>query len=222
MGADSMRPSETSVPDGWALLVGHPRDRVKPLTYDLRKSTAAIAALGDEGVQPDDAFALDWRRLGGRESFLVLVASGRLITVDPLTSQVAPASRQDAQRVSSEVAYAKALLEGPLMIEECAVLTQWLRESSDPLPRRLRSEFSARQVLPTGLAVADALIRNIDEVLILALSDRSGPLELTYDFSVGLSEDVGVIRNWRALGSDEMATFGREFAVAARLLSSSP
>ncbi len=212
-----MTASETSIPDGWALLVGQPRDRVKPLTYDLRTSAAAITALGDAGVQPNDAFALDWRRADADETFLVLAPSNRLLTVNPKMRRVAPASRQDAQRFSSEVAYATALLEGPLMIEESSVLTRWLRESSEPLPRRLRSEFVARQIAPAKLALADALIRNIDELLVLAWSDASGPLEFVYDFSVGLSEDAGVITTWRTLSSSEKASYGREFAVAASL-----
>jgi hypothetical protein len=209
---------KNKIPDGWALMVGPTRNRVKGLTYDLRMSDAAIAALRDAGIEPNDAFALDWRRVDGHESYLVLIVSGRLVRVDPATKRVVPAPQQDTQDATEDAAYVKALLEGPLMTEECDVLTQWLRASEDPLPRRLRREFVDRGVALTGVAVADALVRNIDEVLVLALSNTAGALELTYDFSVGLSEDAGVVRSWNLLKANDTVVFAREFAVAGNLL----
>jgi hypothetical protein len=70
------------------------------------------------------------------------------------------------------------------------------------------------------VAIADAFLRGIDEIVALALSHDWGPVELVYDFSVGLSEDRGVIRSWRSLSSHDAAVFPREFAVAAQYLSS--
>jgi hypothetical protein len=219
MDADPMSSSQTGVPDGWALLIDGLRDRVKPATYDLRMSDGATAALYSAGVQPNDAFALDWRKVDGQESYLVLVVTGRLLTVDPSTRQAVPASQDAAKRASPEIAYVNRLLKGPLMTEESSVLTQWIRESADPLPRRLQRELMARHIAPTDFAVADAFVRNIDEVLFLGLSDTSGALQLTYDFSVGLTEDAGVIRDWHVLNPNEREAFSREFLVAAQLLS---
>ena len=129
-----------------------------------------------------------------------------------------PAILSSFTQAGIQAAGIQGLNPGEIFVESLA-LTRWMHQSSDPLPARLRRELGSKGIGLGPFAVADAFVRDIDEVIALVLGQSSGPFELVYDFSTGLSEDKGLVRSWRLLSAVEQQAFPRELAAARAVLS---
>lgn len=215
MDPDTLTRSNGVASDGWSLLISSPRDTIKPLTYEFRSLRDCVDLLGAAKIDAYRAYCLEWRQSQKGQTFVVIGGDGQLLELSLPTRTLEPASTEEALRQRERIVYVERLLQGR-MDAECSELTAWVTGGSDSLAKRLRHELREKQ--QDGIAVAEAFLRNIDEILLLVLDTQGVALQLIYDFSVGMTEDAGVVRESRVLDFVEMQRFPLEFAAARRVL----